>query len=99
MTTRDLTKALAIIGNWEILCENLGVKKATIENLKMSREPIETQKFRCLEAYRSQKGGCWEEIIKVVADDPFYKEQLAMKIAKQHGIDYSSLSHGIEDEL
>ena len=34
---------------------------------------------------------CWEQIVKVVAEYPFYNLRLAKEIAAKHGIDYSRI--------
>ena len=91
---QELGRAVAEIEDWEGLCENLGVSKAV---LNMFSDKIYTEKKRkCLEAYLNTGKACWEKVVKVVADHPFYNVRLANKIADMHGIDYMST---VKDEL
>ena len=87
---------MAEIGDWETLCENLGVPNAVINELRSSSMENGIKKSRCLEAYLNTGEACWEEVVEVVADHPFYNKKLAWKIATGHGVDYSSV---IKDEL
>jgi len=93
---RELEKAVAEIGDWETLCGNLGVPKAVLNELRSSSMENGIKKSRCLEAYLNTGDTCWEEVVEVVADYPFYNKKLARKIATDHGVDYSSV---IKDEL
>ena len=47
------------------------------------------KRSRCLEAYLNMGSVCWEQVVKVVADYPFYGVRLAKKIAGTCGIDFS----------
>ena len=87
---------MAEIGDWETLCENLDVRKAVINALHSSSMENGIKKSRCLEAYLNTGEACWEKVVEVVADHPFYNKKLARKIATDHGVDYSSV---IKDEL
>ena len=94
---QELGKAVAEIGNWETLCENLGVEKAVINGLHYVTDPDNTiKKSRCLEAYVNTGRACWEQVVKVVADHPFYNARLARNIAHTQHIDYSTI---VRDEL
>ena len=89
---QELEKAVAEIGNWEILCEHLGVHKAVLTGLRNIIDTDPTiKKSRCLEAYLNMGNACWEQVVKVVADYPFYNLRLAKEIAATHGIDYSRI--------
>ena len=92
-TTQELEKALADIGEWEPLCENLGAPKPVVNQLRDENIDSWLKKRRCLEAYiNNNKNACWETVVKVVADHPFYNRRLAEKIADENGIDYSSIA-------
>ena len=85
---QQLGKAVAEIGDWETLCDNLGVEKAVINRLRNLIDTDSTiKKSRCLEAYLDTGGACWEQVVKVVADYPFYNARLAKKIAHMQRID------------
>ena len=86
---QELENAVAEIGNWEILCEHLGVHNAVLNALRNIIDTDGTiKKSRCLEAYLNMGNACWEQVVKVVADYPFYNFRLAKEIAATHGIDY-----------
>ena len=87
---RELEKAVAEIGEWESLCENLGAPKAVINELRSSSMENGKKKSRCLEAYVDTGEACWEKVVEVVADYPFYNGRLAREIAGKHGVHYSS---------
>ena len=94
---QELGKAVAEIGDWEALCENLGVEKAVINRLRNMIDTDSTiKKRRCLEAYLDTGRACWEQVVKVLADYPFYNARLANNIAHMQHIDYSSI---VKDEL
>ena len=79
---QKLEKAVAEIGNWETLCENLGVEKDVINRLHYVIDPHNTiKKSKCLEAYLNTGRACWEQVVKVVADYPFNNARLAREIA------------------
>ena len=76
---------MAEIGDWEALCENLGVHKAVLSNLRdMINTDNTLKKRRCLEAYIKTGKACWEKVVKVVADHPFYNARLAKRISNMH---------------
>ena len=93
---RELEKAVAEIGDWETLCENLGVPKAVISGLRFSDKQIGRKKNECLEAYLDTDNACWEQVVKVVAEFPFHNKRLARQIANKQNVDYSSV---VKDEL
>ena len=78
---------MAEIGDWESLCENLGVPKAVVNGLISSSMENGKKKSRCLQAYVDTGEACWEKVVEVVADHPFYNNRLARQIADSH---YSS---------
>ena len=89
---QELGRAVAEIGDWETLCENLGVEKAVINRLRNLIDTDSTiKKSRCLEAFLNTGGACWEQVVKVVADYPFYNARLASNIAHMQHIDYSTV--------
>ena len=76
---------MAKIGDWETLCENLEVEKAVLSNLRdMINTENTVKKHRCLEAYIKTDKACWEHVVEVVADYPFYNDKLAEEIANMH---------------
>lgn len=81
---------MAEIGDWETLCENLHVPIAKINELISSSMENGKKKSRCLQAYLDTDEACWEEVVEVVADYPFYKRKLAREIADNHGVHFSS---------
>ena len=89
---QELEKAVAEIGNWEAMCEHLGVHKAVLSGVRNIIDTDSTiKKSRCLDAYLNMRDVCWEHVVKVVADCPFYNFRLAKEIAAAHGIDYSRI--------
>ena len=91
---QELDRAVAEIGDWEALCEYLGVHEAILNNL---RDLINTdntvKKHRCLEAYINTGRACWEHVVEVVADYPFYNARLTKEIANMH------IVHSSKNEL
>ena len=81
---------MAEIGDWESLCENLGVPKAVLNELRFSDKQTGRKKSGCLEAYLDTDNACWEQVVKVVADFPFHNKRLARQIADRQNVDYSS---------
>ena len=72
--------------------EHLGVHKAVLIALRNNIEHWQdNKKSRCLEAYLNMGNACWEQVVKVVANYPFYNLRLAKEIADTHGIDYSRI--------
>ena len=86
MKQQDLERVLADIGDWELLCENLGVPVPLLNQLHFDSIPTGVKKSRCLEAYLNTRTACWEQVVNVVADYPFYNQRLAKMIAVEHGV-------------
>ena len=84
--TQELEKVVAEIGNWKSLCEYLEVPKPVINRLLFSNEQDERKKSECLEAYFNSGKACWEDVVKVIANHPFYNKKLTMEIAAKHGV-------------
>ena len=78
--------AVEEIGDWESLCENLEVPKPVMNSLHFSSEHPQRKKRECLQAYIDSGEACWEEVVKVVANNPFYNKRLAKKIASKYGV-------------
>jgi len=93
---RELEKAVAEIGDWEVLCENLGVPSPVLQGLRYDNIQNSMKKTRCLEAYLNTGNACWETVVEVVADVPFYNKRVAKEIADKYGVDYSKY---VKDEL
>ena len=83
---QDLERVLAEIGDWEVLGENLGVPVPLLNQLRIDSIPTEVKKSRCLKAYLNTRIACWEEVVKVVADYPFYNWKLAKMIAGKENV-------------
>ena len=79
---QKLEKAVAEIGDWEALCEYLGVDRATLSDLHHTENT--KKKCRCLQAYIDTDKACWEQVVKVVADYPFNNDRIANKIAHDY---------------
>ena len=78
------------IRDWDILCEYLGVQEAVLSDLhSMINTDNTIKKHRCLKAYINTGKACWETVVKVVDDHPFYNARLAKEIANMHGVIYS----------
>ena len=79
---QELEKAVAEIGDWEALCEYLGVDRATLSDLRHTENT--KKKRRCLQAYIDTDKACWEQVVKIVADYPFNNARIANKIAHDY---------------
>ena len=87
-SNQELNKALAEIGWWEALCENLGVEKAVLNNLRFAGLESVEKKRRCLQAFLDQGDPCWEAVVGVVAVHPFHNRRLAKRISEDYGVDW-----------
>ena len=86
-SSQDLHKALAEIGNWEALCANLGVEEAVLDGLRYAQLQHDGKKRRCLQSFYQQGTICWETVINVLTENPFYNRRLANWIAKEYGVE------------
>ena len=77
----NLRQAVANIGNWQGLCENLDVDEGIVDILMFSNDQPVIKKSNCLKAYFDKGGATWEEVILAVAKYPLKKVHLAMYIA------------------
>ena len=93
---QELEMAVAEIGDWDNLCENLGAPKAVINGIRFSDKQTGRKKNECLEAYLDTDNACWEQVVKVVAEFPFLNKRLARQIANKQNVNYSSV---VMDEL
>ena len=96
LNKQELGRAVAVIGDWEALCENLGTPVPVLKQLRFDSIESSMKRSRCLEAYLDTGKACWETVVQVVADDPFYNKKLAKKIAHEYGVDYSNI---VKEEL
>ena len=83
---QDLYKELAEIGNWEVLCSSLEVPEEIIDRLVRTQSENTAKKQNCLAAYFDQGNACWEKVIEVVSDYPFYNIRLAADIDEKYGV-------------
>ena len=88
---QELDKAVAEVGDWEALCLYLDIPQRKIKELYFSNTDVRTKKSICLEVYLNMGNACWEHVVKVVAEYPFYNLRLAKEIAATHSIDYSRI--------
>ena len=89
---KELEKAVAEIGDWETLCENLEVWKSVINNLRYSNKQTGRRKSECLQAYLDTDQACWEKVVMVVSEHPFNNRRLANSIANTYyGKEYSNI--------
>ena len=85
---------MAEIGEWEILCEYLGVDRAVLSGLRnMINTENTIKKHRCLETYINTGKACWEQVVKVVAGHPFLNARVAKEIAHDHMHDVGYSKH------
>ena len=67
------------------MCEHLGVHKAVLNALcNIIDTDVTIKKSRCLDAYLNMGNAYWEQVVKVVAEYPFYNLRLAKEIAATH---------------
>lgn len=86
-TIQDITylrQAVAEIGNWQSLCENLNVNRGIMDMLKYSNRHEDHKKSDCLDAYYDKGEATWEEVILAVAHYPLRKVRLAKNIAYRY---------------
>ena len=79
-----LRQAVAKIGNWQGLCENLDIDDGIIDHLKYSIDQPENKKSNCLKAYFDKSEAVWEEVILAIARYPLKKVGLARNIAHEY---------------
>ena len=89
--SQELERAVAEVGNWESLCDQLEVPKAVLNDLRFANMENIVKKNRCLEAYINTGNACWETVVRVVASHPIQNPRVAMEIAAEHGLDYHSI--------
>ena len=80
----ELRHAVAEIGNWLGLCENLKINTGTIEELKYSNDHAEYRISECLTRYFDKGEAVWEEVVFAVAQPRLSKGRLAKKIARTY---------------
>ena len=89
--SQELERAVAEVGNWESLCDQLEVPKEVLSDLRFANMENIVKKNRCLEAYFNTGNACWETVVRVVASHPIHNPRVAMEIAAAHGLDYRSI--------
>ena len=75
------------IGDREVLCSRLGVKKGKIATIRDS--PQASRKlYSCLEAFvdLGEPYSCWEKVVSTVCGPPFIKKRLGKTIATEQGV-------------
>ena len=91
-SVRELVTTLGEIGNWEILCTNLGVRQAVMSELTNSPLHVSIKKKRCLESYFNSGRAHWEEVIATVAGPGIFNERVAKKIADKYLLDWEDFA-------
>lgn len=84
---------------WEDLCRILKVDEAVIDDLKtFKRWRGDRVKWeRCLQEYFDTGAATWEEVVRIIASDPFEKIVKAKETARKYGISYQAVMS--KDEL
>ena len=85
---KELREAVSEIGNWFELGSNLAVKEATMNGLKNSLKQDTFKKTECLSAYVDQGEACWEEVVKVLSEHPFFNNRVASVIWEKYCTQY-----------
>lgn len=92
LDVNKLFDSVSEVGDWDMLCSRLGVKEETLGSLRFSHEDASSKKLKCLRAYLDLGQGCWEQVVQVLCESPFYKKRLGKKIADMYGV---KLENGI----
>ena len=74
------------IGNWDILCTNLGVKSAILEGIRYDTIDPVLKKKNCLKAYIDSGKARWDEVVRVVCNNPFYNVILGQELSTKYGV-------------
>ena len=82
--SHKLQQAVAEIGNWQSLCENLKVDRGTMDMLKYSNDHPKIKKSDCLNAYFDKGDAVWEEVVLAVAQHPVDEVDIARNIANKY---------------
>ena len=75
------------IGDWQVLCSRLHVKKGTVAEIR--NNPQMPQKlYSCVEAFvdLGEPYSCWEKVVSTVCGPPFFKRKLGKTIATDQRI-------------
>ena len=85
-----LYQATAEVGNWIALCSGLGgvQLESKIDELKYTSMDVSSKKRECLKAYYNLGEVYWEDVVNIVSSYPITKVRLALKIAKEYGVDF-----------
>jgi len=65
------------------------VEEPTLEGLKYAGLQDEQKKQRCLQAFHKQGTVCWETVISVLTEYPFYNGKLAKRIANEYNVEWT----------
>lgn len=84
---------------WKELCQILKIDQGVIDDLKtFKRWRGDRVKWdRCLREYFDTGAATWEEVIRIIASDPFDRIVKAKEIARKHGISFQVVMS--KDEL
>ena len=84
---------------WLELCQILKVDQGVIDDLKTFKHwrGDQVKWDRCVREYFDSGGATWEEVVRIIASDPFEKIIKAKEIAREHGISYQAVMS--RDEL
>ena len=97
----DLVRAMRTLDldYWLELCQILKVDQGVIDDLKTFKRwrGDQVKWDRCVREYFDSGGATWEEVVHIIASDPFEKIIKAKAIAREHGISYQTVMS--RDEL
>ena len=65
------------------------MEKPILEDLKYAELQGEQKKQRCLQAFHKQGTVCWETVISVLTEYPFYNGKLAKRIANKYNVEWT----------
>ena len=88
-SVKDLVRHLEEIGKLEMLCLNLNLETAIINEIINSREHQDTKRLRCFQAYFDSGHATWEEVIAAVLGPHIHNMRVAKSIAKEYNISMS----------
>ena len=86
-SVKDLVRHLEDIGNLEMLCVNLNLGVAIINDIINSRENADIKRLRCFQAYFDSGHATWEEVIAAVLGPHIHNKRVAKTIGKKYNID------------
>lgn len=65
------------------------MKAAILDRLRYEQLQGEQKKQRCLQAFHNKGTVCWETVISVLTEYPFYNGKLAKRIANEYNVEWT----------